>query len=87
MHDHTPYGRHLPLFPTLYSRPDFPLTEDRIEREVERLVDRADAAFMAGKATQAEYDAWNIALNRWARQMYQFAKLTASNLSIMLEAV
>lgn len=88
MHElHTPYGRHLPLFPTLYGRPDYPLTEDRIEREVERLVDRADAAFMAGRASQEEYDAWNIALNRWIRQMHTFAQISAMGLTMELEAI
>lgn len=82
-----PYGRNLPLFPVLHHMPDYPLTEDRIEREVERLVDRADAAFMAGRASQDEYDRWNAALNRWARQMHLFSRLTASDVFIELEAM
>lgn len=56
------YGS-LPMFPCL----DYaPITEDRIERAVERLVDCADAQFMAGKATQAQYDAWSRQLSAWA---------------------
>jgi hypothetical protein len=58
----SPYGDHLPMFPTFYDRP----SEDKLERTIERLTDRADAAFMAGKATQAQYDAWTRALSNWA---------------------
>lgn len=57
----SPYGDHLPIFPTLYGK----LSEDRLERIVERLVDRADHHFLAGRATQAQYDAWMKALDRW----------------------
>lgn len=62
----SPYGDHLPIFPMLNA----PYTEERIERAVERLVDRADTAFMAGKATQEQYDAWNAALNKWANRQH-----------------
>lgn len=58
----SPYGSNLPVFPCFYDRP----TEDRLERVIERLTDRADAALMAGKATQAQYDAWSTALARFA---------------------
>lgn len=61
-----PYGDRLPIFPHLA----MPYTEDHIERVVERLVDRADAAFMAGKATQEQYDAWHKALNAWSDRQY-----------------
>lgn len=64
----------LPMFPVLYHRPDYPLSEDRIEREAERLIDRADAAFLAGRATQEQYDLWNIALNRWTREHYAYLR-------------
>lgn len=69
-----PYGEHLPIFPYLgYA----PITVERVERVVEHLVDRADAAFMdeTKNVTQAQYDAWNKALNNWANQ--QFAKASA----------
>lgn len=56
------YGEHLPIFPTFVVTPD----EARLERVVERLMDVGDAALMAGKATQAQYDRWVIALYRWA---------------------
>ena len=60
------YGRHLPIFPTFDFDAPTPITEDGIERTVERLVDRADKAFMAGKTTQAQYDRWSKRLNEWA---------------------
>lgn len=56
------YGQNLPIFHT----PSSPMTEDQVERCVERYMDRADAALMRGDATQAEYDAWTNALSRWA---------------------
>ena len=42
----------LPLFPSFTQKP----SEERLEREVERLMDRADVRFLAGKATQTQYD-------------------------------
>jgi hypothetical protein len=61
---------HLPIFTFFYETPNRPLTESRIEREAERLMDAADSAFLAGKATQAQYDAWTKALNDWANGWY-----------------
>jgi hypothetical protein len=62
-----PYGRHLPIFPCL----DYaPLTDARIERAAERLVDRADALFMSGDATLDQYDAWFKRLNEWIDEQY-----------------
>ena len=61
-----PYGKHLPIFPTFHDTP----TEDQIERTVERLFDRADAALMSNRATQSQYDAWGAALNGWAEDQY-----------------
>ena len=55
------YGN-LPLFPCFNDAP----SADRLERVIERLMDRADASFLAGKATQAQYDAWTKALDRWS---------------------
>ena len=57
-----PYGEHLPIFPMFHSAP----SEDRLERVIERLVDRADWAWLAGKATDAQYDAWHKRLDEWA---------------------
>ncbi len=59
------YGNHLPIFPTFYSAP----TEERLEFVIERLMDNADRAFLAGKATRAEYDAWAKALDAWASKV------------------
>jgi hypothetical protein len=58
----SPYGLHLPIFPCFYDKP----SEDRLETVVSRLMDRADSALLSGKATQAQYDAWTRALDRWA---------------------
>ena len=66
--DSGPYGQ-LPLFPTLYDYPN-PITEERIERAVERIVDVADRQFTAGKATQEQYKVWNAALTEWADGYY-----------------
>jgi len=63
----SPYGQHLPIFPCLDY---YYITEERIERAVERLVNRADRAYMDGKATQEQYDAWQRALNRWTDEQY-----------------
>jgi hypothetical protein len=62
MRPESPYGSNLPVFPCFYDRP----TEDRLERVVERLMDRADNSLMTGKATQSQYDAWVAALSRWS---------------------
>lgn len=58
----SPYGESLPIFPCFYHAP----TEDRLECIIERLTDRADNAFLQGKATQAQYDAWTKALSIWS---------------------
>lgn len=53
----------LPEFPSCFAvRP----TEDRVERVIEGLFNRADAMLMAGTVTQAEYDAWSRALDKWS---------------------
>lgn len=48
------------------------MTEDQIERHVETLTDRLDAAFLAdnSKMTQDQYDAEIKAINDWAEYMY-----------------
>ena len=61
----------LPVFPTVYRT----LTSEQIEIHAERLMDRADARFMAGKATQAQYDRWTAALHDWVDGLY--AQFTA----------
>ena len=59
----------LPMFPSLYGR----VTEDRIERAVERLYDCADALLMSSKVSQAQYDAWSKAVSDWAEREYRSA--------------
>lgn len=59
-----PYGRHLPLFPHIYD----PIQERALERIIERLMDRADAALLDNKATQDQYNLWVKALNEWANR-------------------
>ena len=64
----SPYVDHLPIFPNLdYS----PISEDRIERTVERMFDRADATLLAGKATQDQYNKWTARLADWADEQYR----------------
>ena len=67
-----PYGDHLPIFPLLRHEVHGGDTArvERIEITVQRLVDRADKAYMAGRATTDEYDAWYSALNLWADKQY-----------------
>jgi hypothetical protein len=59
-----PYGRHLPIFPHIYA----PIQERALERIIERLMDRADAALLDNKATQDQYNLWVAALNSWANR-------------------
>jgi hypothetical protein len=62
-----PYGRHLPIFPMLSGLEP----EGELENIAERLMDRADAALIAGKATTGEYARWTVALDAWVkRQIY-----------------
>jgi hypothetical protein len=49
------------------------LTEDQIERRVERAMDALDARLMAGSLTQAEYDHEVMILDKWASQQYRRA--------------
>jgi hypothetical protein len=42
------------------------MTEDQVERAVERMFDALDARLMAGKLSQAEYDAEGMKIARWA---------------------
>ncbi len=54
-----------------------PMTEDQIERHVERKVDRLDAAFMAGRLTQTEYNEGHREIARWADVEYRFRRTAA----------
>lgn len=47
-----------------------PLTEDQIERVVEKRTDTLDEEFLSGKMKQAAYDANCKALDEWATREY-----------------
>jgi hypothetical protein len=53
------------------------MTEEQIERSVERRVDSADRALMNGHLSQAEYDAHMADINRWADAQYAASKAEA----------
>lgn len=55
-----------------------PLTEDQIERAVERSTDRLDAAFLDGKMTKEAYDANCAAISEWADREYARTRAQAS---------
>lgn len=46
------------------------MTEDQIERRVERLFDALDRRFMNSAMTQAEYDAAAADISAWADAQY-----------------
>jgi len=50
------------------------MTEDQIERAVERKVDRLDALFMTTDLTQAEYDAAQKEVQAWADREYSWCE-------------
>jgi hypothetical protein len=51
------------------------MTEDRIERKVERFVDRLDWVFMHRQSmSQADYDANMRAIHEWAEARYAEAE-------------
>ena len=47
------------------------MTEEQIERHVERKIDALDRLFLAGGYTQPEYDAAIRAVDAWAAEQYQ----------------
>lgn len=47
------------------------MTEDQIERRVERRVDMLDSMLMSGRLTQAEYDDEMKHLHKWADDQYR----------------
>lgn len=57
----------LPSFPTLTGR----ITDERIERTAERLMDIADIALVSGVARQDAYDDWCRRLHIWTGQQYE----------------
>jgi hypothetical protein len=50
------------------------MTEDQIERAVERTTDAIDAQYMAGKLSESEYKDKLSKLDQWAEREYRFAK-------------
>lgn len=46
------------------------MTEEQIERIVERKVDALDNRFTTGGVTQEEYDAELAAIDKWAEDQY-----------------
>ena len=46
------------------------LTEDQIERRVERAIDALDKRFMNGDIGQLEYDMEIVRIDRWSYQQY-----------------
>jgi hypothetical protein len=46
------------------------MTEDQIERRVERVMDALDARLMDGRLSRADYDREVIILDKWASQQH-----------------
>ncbi len=42
------------------------MTEDQVERRVEKAIDRLDARLMSGLLSQADYDREMFTLDKWA---------------------
>jgi hypothetical protein len=49
------------------------MTAEQVERLVEHQTDAIDAAFMAGRITQEEYDRKVRELDRWAEERFRRA--------------
>lgn len=47
------------------------MTEDQIERRVERIMDSLDARLMSGCLSQSDYDQEVKRLRAWAERQYQ----------------
>lgn len=47
------------------------LTEDQIERKVERMIDALDKSFMNGELTQDAYDKEMKSIDDWAQEQYK----------------
>ena len=50
------------------------MTEDQIERVIEKNIDKLDKALMRGKITEDEYDREIIRLERWGEQQQKYLK-------------
>ncbi len=51
------------------------LTEEQIERRVERMIDGIDHVYLTTSMARAEYDALIRAVDAWAEREYRHAKL------------
>lgn len=49
------------------------MTEDQIERRVERTMDSLDHRLLSGKLSQADYDREVVCLDKWAQQQVRRA--------------
>jgi hypothetical protein len=47
------------------------MTEDQIERRVERMIDHLDRLLLSGSMTQKNYNLAMIDLSRWAESKYR----------------
>lgn len=50
------------------------LTEEQIERMVERQIDRLDRHLLSNQITQEQYDRDIVALDKWSSQQYEHSK-------------
>jgi hypothetical protein len=48
------------------------LTEDQVERAIERQVDAADRAFMAGRISQVDYDKLIRDIDAWGKEQMKW---------------
>ena len=55
------------------------MTEEQIERRVEKMVDHLDRVFLSGAMSQADYDEEMRSLDEWAREQYQLTFKLAAN--------
>jgi hypothetical protein len=50
------------------------MTEEQIERRVERMVDHLDRLLLSGQMTQGDYDAAMRSLDQWAERKLTVAR-------------
>ena len=50
------------------------MTEDQIERRVEKMVDHLDRLYMSGQIDTKSYNSQMRDLDRWAESQYQWAE-------------
>jgi hypothetical protein len=78
------YSAHLPIFCTF---DDGIPSEDRLERVIERYMDRADIVYANGKCSLLQYERWIIALNFWAEDVMTGRRRDVSELYAKLGEV